>query len=267
MIISEDRIRDLIRKSLLEFKLGAIDFKLKRTSFGNNSDSDTQSIDSEDTSIVSKISGNIKGNYPGSNVRAVIDALKSEGFTNKFFIVGVLCVVAKESNFKPQEEKMYRSKSRVREVFIKNKIVCGTHAGRKVIDLSDEELDQIMSSKELFFNTLYGGRSSLGNNCDGDGFKYIGRGFNQLTGRHNYKKYGYENNPEAVNNVNDAAKVVARFMKNTRMYSFNEMNSADTMRKGINMAADINGGKKNKLNGRARRNAMARLPHFENLVV
>ena len=93
--------------------------------------------------------------------------------------------------------------------------------------------------------------------------KIIGRGFNQLTGRHNYRKYGYENNPEALNNAEDAAIVVARFMKNNRLYSFDEMNSADTQREGVIMAADINSGSKNKLGGRARNNAMARLPDFE----
>ena len=255
MILREEKIRTAIRKKLLEFNLGTLDFKLTRTNKGSSPDSDLN------------ISGSIQGNYPGSNVRAVIKALKDEGFNNRFFIIGVLCVVAKESNFNPQEERMYRKKSRVREVFVNNKIVCGPHSGRMVIDLSDEELDEIMSSKELFFNTLYGGRRSLGNNCEGDGFKYIGRGFNQLTGRHNYRKYGYENNPEAVNNIEDAAKIVAKFMKNTRLYTFDEMNSVDTMRKGINIAADINSGQKNKSGGRARRNAFERLPHFENIEV
>ena len=257
MLIKEDKIRTHIRKKLLEFKLGALSFNLNRSGGGSSSSSSLSDV----------VSGKIRGNYPGSNVKAVIGALKNEGFTNKFFIIGVLCVVAKESNFRPQEEMMYKSKSRVREVFVNNKIVCGPHSGKMVIDLSDEELDQIMSSKELFFNTIYGGRKSLGNNCDGDGFRYIGRGFNQLTGRHNYRKYGYENNPEAVNNAEDAAIVVARFMKNNRLYSFDEMNSANTMRKGINMAADINSGSRNKLGGRARNNAMARLADFKDLVV
>ena len=254
MIIKEDKIRTHIRKKLLEFKLGALSFNLNRSGGGSSSSSSSSS---------GVVSGEIRGSYPDANVKAVIKTLKDEGFTNKFFIIGVLCVVAKESNFVPQEERMYRKKSRVREVFINNKIVCGPHAGRMVVDLSDEELDEIMSSKELFFNTLYGGRRSLGNNCEGDGFKYIGRGFNQLTGRHNYRKYGYENNPEALNNAEDAAIVVARFMKNNRLYSFDEMNSADTQREGVIMAADINSGSKNKLGGRARNNAMARLPDFE----
>lgn len=66
---------------------------------------------------------------------------------------------------------------------------------------------------------LYDGREDLGNIAFGDGAKYKGRGFIQLTGRANYEKYGLKieaglyGNPELANDPEIAAKILAAFLK------------------------------------------------------
>ena len=53
--------------------------------------------------------------------------------------------------------------------------------------------------EEYATGRAYEGRQDLGNVTPGDGVKYKGRGIFQLTGRHNYKKFGgilLLNNPE-----------------------------------------------------------------------
>lgn len=62
------------------------------------------------------------------------------------------------------------------------------------------------------YNTVIGKR--LGNTQSGDGYKYRGRGFVQLTGRDNYdkasKKLGIDfiNNPELVLDLNNSTKIL-----------------------------------------------------------
>ena len=277
MIINERKIRKIIRKILIEDKDDP----------GNDIESgDDESSSSGVPDIVAAAerflgggsgssggssSGNVnavKGSYPKENIEIVVSALKKAGFDNENAIMGILSVIAKESGFVPKSEIGYKntSISRIREVFGKNTIrvnIDGIRKGTKFNRLSDNQINSLKSSNEKFFNALYGGR--IGNNQPGDGWRYRGRGLNQLTGRANYRKAGYESNPDSVNNIEDAAKVVAKFFKeyHNNVWSFNQLNSAKTPEEGTNMAADKNGGRKNKTN--ARNNALARLPQFKEM--
>ena len=68
---------------------------------------------------------------------------------------------------------------------------------------------------------LYDFRSDLGNQRKGDGAKYRGRGYIQLTGRFNYQNYGaplgmgnkLASNPELANDPAIAGKLLAVFLK------------------------------------------------------
>jgi predicted chitinase len=65
----------------------------------------------------------------------------------------------------------------------------------------------------------YEGRSDLGNTHSGDGPRYKGRGFIQITGRANYRHYGQvlgvdlEGNPDAALDPSIAARVLAEYFK------------------------------------------------------
>ncbi len=71
--------------------------------------------------------------------------------------------------------------------------------------------------KPAYFNK-YEFRRSLGNNQKGDGFRFRGRGFVQLTGRINYKKWGQKlrldllSDPEMVASDAIAAKILVQGM-------------------------------------------------------
>jgi putative chitinase len=76
---------------------------------------------------------------------------------------------------------------------------------------------------EMADGTAYEGKSRLGNTQPGDGPRFKGRGFVQLTGRYNYGKYGSQlgidliNNPHLASDPKIAAKIaVAYWMDRVR---------------------------------------------------
>lgn len=73
--------------------------------------------------------------------------------------------------------------------------------------------------REYASGEAYEGRKDLGNIVHGDGLKFKGRGFIQLTGRNNYTNYGkifgidLVNNPDLALGVDVSAKVLAQYFK------------------------------------------------------
>ena len=85
----------------------------------------------------------------------------------------------------------------------------------------DEGLSKFNTSPGGHPFDLYDFRSDLGNQGKGDGAKYRGRGYIQLTGRFNYQKYGaalgmgnkLATDPELANDPAIAGKLLAAFLK------------------------------------------------------
>lgn len=140
------------------------------------------------------------------NINTVIKELMAAGITNPQSISAILSIVGKESWFVPKNETSYANTSNdnIRKTFSKTKA------------LKDADLTKLKKDRTAFFNYVYGGKYGNGAN---EGAKYAGRGFNQLTFKDNYRYYGkligkdLVNNPESVNQVDIASKVVAAYFK------------------------------------------------------
>ena len=82
------------------------------------------------------------------------------------------------------------------------------------------ESDQFKAMEEYASGEAYEGRSDLGNTQTGDGRRYKGRGYIQLTGRANYITYGKKlgmdlvNNPEKASEPPVAAQVAISYWYN-----------------------------------------------------
>jgi predicted chitinase len=155
-----------------------------------------------------KIGGLTQNFYKGeasSNINLLINKLKQRGVTNPMVQAAILGTVGKESGFIPQNEIGYggTGNNDIRRIFSSTK------------KLSDSKLDRLKSNDEEFFNYVYGPKGAgpgLGNTQSGDGYKFRGRGFNQITGRGNYKRYGYESNPDSLNSPDGAADATIDFL-------------------------------------------------------
>ena len=85
---------------------------------------------------------------------------------------------------------------------------------KQLANLTDAELTILKKDDIKFFNKVY---NNIAGNGPLDGYNYRGRGFNQLTGKGNYQKYGeilglnLLNNPDLVNDPKTAARIVAAY--------------------------------------------------------
>lgn len=203
VLINADLIKRLIKK-LKEKNFSQSD--LAKSAKSSNSDSKS-SGGSQSTGNIDISSGNFDTNQK-ENISLLISSMTDKGITDPLTQIGILSVISKECNFKPKSEVGYdtTSNSRIKGIF-----------GSRVSSLSDSELDALKSNPEDFFNLVYANIIGNGPVSSGDGYLYRGRGFNQLTGRANYKKYGniigkdLVGNPDLVNEPKVAAEIAIEF--------------------------------------------------------
>ena len=193
--------------------------------------------ESEVTSLNISVPVRIIGSYPKQSVRLVEKSMDDYGITNPYTRIAILSVIAKESGFIPKSETPYgnTSNSRIRKIF-----------GKRVKDLSDDELTQLKSDDKAFFDKVYGGRY---HNAPDEGYKYRGRGFNQVTFKSAYEKYGryigkdLVSNPDMLNNPKIAAMVAVMFLKRRLDAKFGSSLGDFTNQKDANTAvANANAG-------------------------
>ena len=140
-----------------------------------------------------------------TNISLIRDALKKRGIVNETLINGILAVVGKESNFKPQSENLNYSAKRIREVWPY---------------IKEAEAAKLANNPQALGNKVYGGtpgKPKYGNTAPGDGYKYRGRGFNQVTFKGQYFSLGNKlgvdllNNPDLLNDPKIAAAALAEY--------------------------------------------------------
>lgn len=106
------------------------------------------------------------------------------GLTTDLRIAHFMAQIEHESNLKPIEENLNYSASGLIRTFRKY--------------FTDLEAIQFQRQPERIANRVYGGR--MGNNREGDGWRFRGRGFIQITGRSNYANLSLDTGVDFVNN-------------------------------------------------------------------
>lgn len=173
---------------------------------------------------------NFKGDsveFPKENIEALEKAMDRHGITNEFARKAILGVISKESPTLSGEISYIDTPiSRIREVY-----------SSKLANYSDQQIEEWKRLgkdrfDELFWEAVYGGK--FGNTSPGDGAKYRGRGFNQLTFKENYQNLQnlYEKEGSKLGKINivdqpellEKPEVAAEFAVLYFIDSFNKQN-------------------------------------------
>lgn len=143
-------------------------------------------------------------------MNAILDAAEELGVTDIRMIAYALAtpVIETGGTYEPVSENLNYSVAALTSKFPNRISVADAQKyGRSAMQPANQE---------AIANTIYGGnwgKENLGNTQTGDGWKYRGRGLTQITGRRNYVKFGYENNPEGVSVLKDAAIIMVKGMR------------------------------------------------------
>jgi hypothetical protein len=111
--------------------------------------------------------------------------------------------------------------------------------------MSDEEVQGLVGNKEKLANVVYSdsnrsGSGKLGNTEPGDGWKYRGRGFIQITGKSNYAEAGKAlgvdlvNNPDLAEDPNIAAQIAIWYIKKRKLEGAAKAGDVSAFTKGVN---------------------------------
>jgi predicted chitinase len=166
--------------------------------------------------IVAKATDGQTKKFSKQNVDIIIAECKSQGITNKYLIAGILATISKESAFKPQSENLNYSADGLKKIF--PRYFLGGLANASEYAKKPEKI-----ANYIYGNTIKNGKivpGRVGNTLPGDGWKYRGRGFNQITFKGIYQDYvklipNLIENPDLLNNVPEAAKVtILYYVKN-----------------------------------------------------
>lgn len=106
---------------------------------------------------------------------------------------------------------------------------------------NDDEIRAYARKPEKIANRIYANRMENGPEESGDGWRYRGRGFFQLTGKQNYRRYGelagidLVSDPEVLErDLKTSIQVAAAFFQKTGLAEFADRNDIAAVSRGIN---------------------------------
>lgn len=134
-----------------------------------------------------------------NNIDQIIVSLNKFGVTNPYLQAGILATISKESGFIPQSENLKYSVANIKRVWPQT---------------SDADANRLANNPVALGDFKYGGKNG---NAANEGYKYRGRGFNQITFKNTYKNFGdaigvdLVSNPDLLNDPKIAADAAAAF--------------------------------------------------------
>lgn len=154
--------------------------------------------------------------------------LERNGINTPLRLAHFFAQISHESNLMPISENLNYSAKGLMTVFKKyfpNTAIANNYARKP----------------EAIANRVYANRMGNGNEASGDGWRYRGRGFIQLTGRNNYQalsnhfKVDYVRNPDLLLNEADAMMSALWFWNTNRINRFADIDDLDKVSDLVNI--------------------------------
>jgi putative chitinase len=142
----------------------------------------------------------------------VLSAAVAAGITSPRELANFMAQVTHESNGLNRLDEGFRYTKNVEQIPVES----AWRHGRAKLEAARKEA--LQGKPEHLAELMYGGRN--GNNEPGDGFKYHGRGYIQLTGKDNYRAAGEAlhldlvKHPELASEPENAAKIAVWYWEN-----------------------------------------------------
>jgi len=166
---------------------------------------------------------------------ALCELLPKYGITTERRVAHFLSQCAHESGgFKKLEENLNYSAKALRAVF-----------GRYFGEPPKRDADEYHRQPEMIANYVYMDefrKYKMGNVEEGDGWRFRGRGLNQLTGRHNYTKFGESIGMSAEEASEYVATPAGAIESACWFWDTNNLNSIADTDDVVKMTKKINGG-------------------------
>ena len=152
-------------------------------------------------------------------------------------IAHFMAQIEHESGLKPISENLNYSAKRMLEIF---KHDFDTNRDKWLSPKEKEKVLYLLGSPKRIANFVYANQNGNGNESSGEGWKYRGRGFIQITGKDNYlmlskdTRIDYLNNPDLLLNESDSLISALWFWNKHKLNLLADKNDIKAITKTIN---------------------------------
>ena len=169
------------------------------------------------------------GGVRNTNMGLIDRIMIEQGIANRYTRIAIMAAIAKESGLVPQDENFNYTAARLTTIWPGKFPSEQAAIDKGYVNPTTRRADSQVYQEKLA-NDIYGGRYGNGNAATGDGWKYRGRGFNQITFKGSYERYAnkvginFVTDPQLMNVPENAALAAVMFLKDRLQSKYSAVN-------------------------------------------